>query len=112
MEHLPLEISPLEVKKMLENREPVSLVDVREAHEYALNRIDGAELVPLGSIPQALASLQEKATSRRLILYCHRGIRSLRAASWLRQRGIRRCQSMSGGIDRWAASVDPGVGRY
>lgn len=112
MEQLPLEISPLELKKMLEAREPVSLVDVREAHEYALCRIDGAELVPLGTIPQALVSLKEKAAGRRLVLYCHHGVRSMRAATWLRQRGVHHCQSMSGGIDRWAASVDPGIGRY
>jgi rhodanese-related sulfurtransferase len=112
VEQLPLEISPLELRRMLEAGEPVALVDVREAHEHALCRIDGAELVPLGSIPQAFSSLKEKSAGRRLVLYCHHGVRSLRAASWLRQRGIPHCQSMSGGIDRWAASVDPGIGRY
>ncbi len=98
---------------MLEAGDPVALVDVREPHEYALCRIEGAELVPLGSISKELESLRKKAASCcRLVVYCHHGMRSLRAASWLRQRGIPHCQSMSGGIDRWAASVDPGVGRY
>lgn len=107
MEELPLEISPLELKRMLEAKEPVSLVDVREAHEYARRRINGAELIPLGTIPQALPSLKEKAAQCRLVLYCEHGARSLRAAVWLRQRGVRLCQSMSGGIDRWAAPAEP-----
>jgi len=110
VEQLPLEISPMELKRMLEAREPVALVDVREAHEYAECRIDGAELVPLGTISKALSSLKEKAAGRRLILYCHHGVRSMRAVMWLRQRGIQNCQSMSGGIDRWAATCGAGQG--
>ncbi|MGE5571035.1 MAG: rhodanese-like domain-containing protein [Rhodospirillales bacterium] len=107
MEELPLEISPLELRRMLEAGEPVSLVDVREPHEHARRRIDGADLIPLGTIPQALPSLKEKAAERRLVLYCEKGVRSLRAAVWLRHRGIRHCQSMSGGIERWGAQAEP-----
>jgi len=107
VEELPIEISPLELKRMLEAGEPVSLVDVREPHEYARRRIDGAELIPLGTIPQALPSLKEKAERGRLVLYCQHGVRSLRAAQWLRQRGVRLCQSMSGGIEQWCAPAEP-----
>lgn len=109
---LPVEISVLEVKRRLKAGEAVRLIDVREPHEFATCRIAGAELIPMGSIPKELTALKEKSTEGALVFYCHYGPRSLRVVTWLRQRGLAGCQSMQGGIDRWAASVDPGVRRY
>jgi rhodanese-related sulfurtransferase len=43
---------------------------------------------------------------------CHHGMRSLNVVVWLRKQGIEACQSMSGGIDRWAVQVDPALPRY
>ena len=83
--------------------------DVREAWEHQLCRIDGAQLIPLGSLA---ASLQTLPDVDELICYCHHGMRSLDAAAWLRQQGVEGAQSMSGGIDRWTTEVDPLVPRY
>ncbi|HCN79444.1 MAG TPA: hypothetical protein DIT13_19955, partial [Verrucomicrobiales bacterium] len=47
-----------------------------------------------------------------LIIYCHHGMRSQRAAAWLRQHGFRNAQSMRGGIDAWADLIDPAMPRY
>jgi len=112
MGDLPLEIGALEMKRKLQLGEDIRLIDVREPHEHAICRIDGAELIPMRSITHELASLQAKAAEATLVFYCHHGQRSLQVASWLRQRGVAACQSLQGGIDRWAASVDPGVRRY
>ncbi len=112
MGDLPLEIGPLELSRKLQLGEQVRLIDVREPHEHAICRIEGAELIPMRSITQQLKSLQAKSAEGTLVFYCHHGQRSLQVASWLRQRGIAACQSLQGGIDRWAASVDPGIKRY
>ncbi len=109
---LPLEVTPEEVKRRLDAREPLHLVDVREPAEFALCHIEGAQPVPLASIPAALKSLRDKAASATVILFCHHGIRSLQAASWLRGQGLPACQSMQGGIHRWSALVDPSVPQY
>jgi rhodanese-related sulfurtransferase len=111
MEGLPLEIGPLDVSRRLRGGEALRLIDVREPHEFAICRIESAQPVPMRSIPQALEFLKAQAQEATLILYCHHGVRSKQAASWLRQKGVA-CQSMSGGIDCWAASVDPGLRRY
>ena len=112
MESLPLEVAPLELNKRLKSGESLKLIDVRESYEFMLCRIEGAEPIPMGSVSHALGMLQEKSAEATLVLYCHHGVRSLQVASWLRQRGIARCQSLQGGIDRWAASIDPGLQRY
>jgi len=109
---LPLEITPTEVKKLLESGHPVKLIDVREPSEHRVARMDGAELMPMRSVPGWLSELQAHSATAALIILCHHGVRSLRVACWLREQGLSRCHSMAGGIDRWSLEVDPAVPRY
>lgn len=109
---VPIEISASEVKERLEAGDRVALIDVREHSEYAICRIDGAELIPMRTIQQHLPSLKERAGESRLVLYCHHGMRSLQVVNWLRRQGIPECQSLSGGIERWSLEIDPQVPRY
>jgi rhodanese-related sulfurtransferase len=104
-----LEILPREVKERLERGEKVLLVDVREPHEHALCQIEGAVLIPMGTIP---ANLQKLDTDEDVICFCHHGMRSMDVANWLRTQGVKSAKSMAGGIDRWSLEIDPMVPRY
>jgi len=104
-----LEITPRQVKKRLDRGERLILIDVREPHEHALCRIEGAVLIPMGTIP---ANLQKLDTDEDVICFCHHGMRSLDVANWLRQQGVPSAKSMAGGIDRWSLEIDPRVPRY
>jgi rhodanese-related sulfurtransferase len=104
-----LEITPKDLKARLDRGEKLHLVDVREPWEYDLCRIEGAKHVPLGSLA---ASLQTLPDVDEVICYCHHGMRSLDAATWLRFQGIERAKSLAGGIERWSLDVDPNVPRY
>ena len=104
-----LEITPREVKQRLDRGEQLLLVDVREPHEHATCRIEGAVLIPMGSIP---ANLQKLDGDEDVICFCHHGMRSLDVASWLRAQGVKSAKSMAGGIDRWSVEIDPKVPRY
>lgn len=104
-----LEISAREVKERLDKGEKLLLVDVREPHEYELCHIEGAVLIPMGSIP---ANLQKLDVDEDVICFCHHGMRSLDVANWLRTRGVTSAKSMAGGIDRWSLEIDPSVPRY
>jgi len=104
-----LEITPREVKDRLDRGEKLLLVDVREPWEVAHCRIDGAVHIPMDSIP---ANLQKLDTDDDVIFYCHHGMRSLDVANWLRAQGVSSAKSMSGGIERWSAEIDPAVPRY
>jgi rhodanese-related sulfurtransferase len=109
---VPLEISPLDLKRRMDAGEPVRLIDCREPHEYALARIEGAELIPMRAIPGELPRLESLAEEAPLVVYCHHGVRSLRVVEWLRGHGVDACQSMSGGIEAWSMRIDPAVPRY
>jgi adenylyltransferase/sulfurtransferase len=104
-----LEIHPREVKQRLDRGERILLVDVREPWKYALCRLEGAKLIPLGSLASNVAALPD---ADPVICYCHHGMRSLDAVAWLRGQGIDGAKSLAGGIDRWSLEVNPRVSRY
>jgi rhodanese-related sulfurtransferase len=104
-----IEITPREVKSMIDRGEKFLFVDVREKWEFDTSWIEGAMLVPMREIPANLAKFEE---ADQIILFCHHGIRSLDAAAWLRSQDIAGAKSMTGGIDRWSAEIDPTVPRY
>jgi adenylyltransferase/sulfurtransferase len=104
-----MEVAPREVRELLARGDAFLFVDVREPREHDVARIEGAVLIPLRQIP---ANLTRLSMARDVILFCHHGVRSLDAAAWLRAQGVQGARSMSGGIDRWAAEIDPRVPRY
>ncbi|HVP45682.1 MAG TPA: rhodanese-like domain-containing protein [Bryobacteraceae bacterium] len=105
-----LEITPQDVKRGLDTGEKLRLIDVREMFEFQQARIEGAELIPMRSVPQNLASLETE--ERPIIVFCHHGMRSLQVVGWLREQGVANCTSMAGGIDRWSLEIDAKVPRY
>ena len=104
-----LEITPSEIKERLDRGEKLLLVDVREPWETEICRIDGAKLIPMGSIP---ANLQALDSDDDVICYCHHGMRSLDVAVWLRSQGVASAKSLAGGIERWSQEIDPRMRRY
>jgi len=112
MQPPPIEIAPREVKQRIDAGELLRLIDVREPSEFAITRIEGAELIPMGTVPGRLQHLDAAADESTLIVFCHHGVRSLNVVHWLREQGVTACQSMAGGIDRWSQEVDSSVPRY
>jgi rhodanese-related sulfurtransferase len=104
-----IQITAKEVNERIGRGDKLLLVDVREPWEYELCRISGAKLIPLGTL---LANLNTLLDAADVICYCHRGMRSLDAAAWLRQQGVESAKSMAGGIDQWSVEIDPQVPRY
>jgi adenylyltransferase/sulfurtransferase len=103
------EIGAGELKQRLDRGE-VTLIDVREPHEWDICRIPGATLIPLAEIPNRLAELPLDGD---IVLHCHHGIRSMRALEFLRDHaGFKRVKSLRGGIDAWSTEVDMSVPRY
>jgi len=76
---------------------PITLIDVREADEFASARVPGAQLVPLGTVPDALDSLPDEGV---IYVICHSGARSQRAADYLLANG-RHAVSVAGGTSAW-----------
>lgn len=108
---LPLEISVEELHELREAQSPMQLVDCREEDEWHCCRIEGARLIPLSRFDEeATQRLTDKTA--HVVVYCHHGMRSMRATQWLRHQGFAKTQSLRGGIDLWSEMIDPSVPRY
>jgi Rhodanese-related sulfurtransferase len=93
------EVSPAEVKKMVEGKEEVVLLDVREPNEWNLGRIPGAVHLPRGNLESKLEGMIDRG--RKIVVYCARGNRSALAALTMKQMGYEDVASMSGGFQTW-----------
>lgn len=107
---IPTEIAPEEAAKLLDAAEAV-LLDCRTPEEREFARIERSRFVPMQEVPSRLDELAPYR-EQTLIVYCHHGVRSLRVATFLRDRGFDRAASLAGGIDRWSVEIDPSVSRY
>jgi len=103
-----LVIEPSAVHDMMQKGEKFFLLDCREPWEHQTARIEGATLIPMRQIPQRLDHIPRDQT---VVVYCHAGMRSFNAASWLKQQGVN-ALSMNGGIDQWSREINPKVPRY
>ncbi len=80
------------------------LIDVREAHEYAREHIEGARLAPLSRFQLEDFSAHRGQTA---VFYCHSGTRTKFSAGLLLSKGFRDAYELSGGILAWKAAGLP-----
>jgi rhodanese-related sulfurtransferase len=103
-----LEVMPADLAKMLLQENPPHLLDVRNQWEHECAALEGSQLIPLDALS---GRLEEIPRDRKVVVYCHHGIRSLVAAHYLRDHGLE-ALSLHGGIDQWSAEIDPRISRY
>jgi molybdopterin/thiamine biosynthesis adenylyltransferase/rhodanese-related sulfurtransferase len=103
------EITPRELADRIARGDAPRIIDVREPHEWAIARIPGADLIPLGTLDAAHLQLDPAA---EIVIHCHSGVRSLWAARLLREAGFTKVLNLTGGITRWSDDVDPTVPKY
>jgi adenylyltransferase/sulfurtransferase len=85
------------------------LLDVREDWELAVARLEPCLHIPLGQLPSRAG---EVPRDRPVFVMCHAGVRSARAADFLRGSGFGDVRNVRGGIAAWSAEVDPSVPGY
>lgn len=101
------ELSPPELKAMLDAGEVTELFDVRTPHERELAHIGGRLLDDA-----TMSYIGGLSKDTPLVFYCHRGTRSRSAADHFVKQGFKKVYNLSGGIDAWSQVVDPKVPRY
>src|SRR5712692_5238280 len=99
------EVSVSDVKRLMDQRAPMKLIDVRESEEFSNGKLPGAISVPRGFLE---LRIEEKAKrDEPIVLYCAGGTRSALAAKTLREMGYENVASMAGGFNRWSDSGFP-----
>ena len=93
-------IAPAALKAMMAGGQRFLLVDVREPGEFSTGHIEGAKLVPLGSLEAEYAQFPKDVT---IVVYCRSGHRSAQAVAFLKAHGYGRAVSLDGGFLAWSA---------
>ncbi|MFO0627584.1 MAG: molybdopterin-synthase adenylyltransferase MoeB [Polyangiales bacterium] len=104
----PDALTPDALRAALDAGEPLVLLDVREPHEFAAGQIDGAVNLPLarvaGEVPAVVPDLRA-----RVVVYCERGPRALRARATLHALGYTDVRVLRPGYAAWPTT--PSTGR-
>ncbi len=100
------EWSPAQVNDALAHKaadQDFVLVDVREKHEWNEGYIPGAVHVPRGHLESQIEEVVPDK-SKKVVLYCAGGVRSLMAGNTLQQMGFKDVVSMASGFGGWKGS--------
>ena len=104
-----LSVSPQEAKEKMDKGEKIVLLDVREPREIAINRLGDPVHIPLADLPNRYRELSPDA---EIIVYCHMGVRSMKATRFLKDQQFKNVKNLTGGIEAWSVNVDSSVPRY
>jgi len=85
------------------------VLDVREARELDICRLEGTLHIPMTEIPTRVDDLP---TKHPLVVVCHHGARSQMIVDFLRSAGFDNAVNLDGGIDAWACEIDRSMRRY
>ncbi|MGH8092758.1 MAG: rhodanese-like domain-containing protein [Chthoniobacterales bacterium] len=104
-----MQIEPLELSERLTNDGSVHLLDIRTREEFEAVKLPGAQLFTQEFMQEILARWPR---ADLLVIYDHKGVRSLDAAAYFQGHGFENVKSLRGGIDAWSVEVDSKLPRY
>jgi adenylyltransferase/sulfurtransferase len=103
------EVTPTELKSIMDNKEDFQLIDVREEHEVDIASI-GGELIPMGDV---MDNVDKISKEKKVIIYCRSGNRSGAVAQALEtHHGFTNVYNLKGGILQWSDEIDPTITKY
>jgi len=105
------EVTPREVKSLLDQKQDFLFVDCRLPNEQAITSIPAAKLIPLQQLGQRMGELKGHEKDK-VIVHCKSGGRSMQFTQILRQQGFKDVKSMAGGILLWNKDINPGGPQY
>ena len=97
-------LSPLEVKKKLDNGERFVLLDVRSQMEWNAERID-AKQVKLIPLPELRGRLGELSPDEEIVVLCRTSIRAYQAQRILDGAGYKNVKFMDGSVAAWPYKI-------
>jgi rhodanese-related sulfurtransferase len=104
------ELAPQALSVWLRSDKPKPiLLDVREPWEFEIGHLEGAQLMPMSTVSAQMSALDEEAD---IVVICHHGMRSQHVGAFLEHQGFKHIYNLEGGMDRWAAEVDPKMPVY
>lgn len=102
-------VSPREFSNLRSANPALKILDVRTREEHDAASIPGSRLVTQDLMQEIFASWDKTSA---VIIYDHKGDRSLDAAAYFIGHGFSETKCLAGGIDAYSLEVDPSIPRY
>jgi len=93
-------VSPKEFKNILDNKEDVVLLDMRNDYEFLVGKFKNARTISMQNfreLPEKLNEIED-LKDKRIITYCTGGIRCEKGSAFLKQNGFKYVSQLKGGI--------------
>lgn len=102
-------IAPEDLNHRMTEEESLQLIDVRSKAERKISAIPNSRLIPLGQLSNKLSELDSR---RLIVIYSHEEEQAAAAAMILLNAGYSNVMVLRGGINAWAAAIDPSMYQY
>ena len=104
-----MQIEPRELSERIAGGENVYLLDVRTREEWETVKLPNSHLFTQELMQEILAN---QTRIGFLVVYDHKGTRSMDAAAYFQGNGFANVKSLRGGIDAWSREVDATLPQY
>ena len=94
-------MSPQDLKKLLDNKEDVLVLDTRNEYETRVGKFEDAvdlNLDTFRDFPKAIESLPEEYKEKQIVMYCTGGIRCEKASAVMMNAGFADVKQLEGGV--------------
>jgi UPF0176 protein len=99
--HPAPKISPTQLKQWLDDKHPITLLDVRNQYEIRMGTFQGAidpHISNFRDFPQAVQKLHPSLKTQPLVMFCTGGIRCEKAGAFMEMQGFKNIFQLDGGI--------------
>lgn len=100
-QHAAPAIEPMALKELLDQRHPAALIDVRNQNEFAAGSFSDATPTDIAVFHEFAAAARQwpsALATQHVIVFCTNGLRSEKAAAWLRRQGFEHVRWLRGGL--------------
>jgi RluA family pseudouridine synthase len=101
-------LSPLQLKRWLDEGRPVTLLDTRNEYEVKLGTFRNAMALGIDhfrDFPAAVATLPETMKRQPIVMFCTGGIRCEKAGPYMQREGFEQVYQLEGGILKYFEDV-------
>jgi rhodanese-related sulfurtransferase len=98
-------ITTFDLKEKIENKEPMQIIDTRDAEKYNECHIQNAINIPQIELPERFHLIRNDIP---VVIYCLYGVKSQAPYLYLTEKQkFKNIYVLEGGIFQWATDIDP-----
>ncbi len=105
----PKTIDSRDFARWLAEKPELQVVDVREDFELKKAKLKNFTHIPMAELPRRYREINP---NKPVVVICHFGNRSAKAAEFLREKGFKDARNLTGGIDAYSVEADSSIPRY